>query len=113
MSELSDKLLYTKESIYRTCDGDKKDKIFAYAKGYMQFLDAAKTEREAVKVGVAMAEARGYKPYVLGAPVKAGDCYYYNNRNKNLFVFRVGTAPIEEDGIRIIAAHIDSPRLDI
>ena len=49
MSELSQKLLYKKESIYRTSDSDKKEKIFDYAKGYMQFIDADENLNEASK----------------------------------------------------------------
>jgi aspartyl aminopeptidase len=113
MSELSEKLLSKKESIYRTADADKKGKIFAYAEGYKQFIDTAKTEREAVKEAIALAEKKGYKPYKFGDKIKAGDRFYYNNRNKNFFLFRIGSENLEKDGIRIIASHIDSPRLDL
>lgn len=78
----------------------------------MQFLDAAKTEREAVKAGVAYAEAHGFKPYALGDAVEKGGKYYYNNRGKALYLFRIGSESLE-NGIRISASHIDSPRLDL
>lgn len=113
MSELSEKLLYEKKSIYRTADAKTKADIFAYAEGYKHFIDVAKTEREAVREGIALAEKKGYKPYKFGDKIDVGARYYYNNRNKNLFVFRIGSEDIENDGIRIIAAHIDSPRLDL
>ena len=78
----------------------------------MKFLDSAKTEREAVVLGIKMAEAAGYRPYRFGDKISVGDKLYYNNRGKNLFVFRVGTEPINA-GIRSTCAHIDSPRLDL
>ncbi len=110
--ELSEKLLYRKKSVYEKADNKTVDAAFKYAKGYAAFLDAAKTEREAVCVSVKMAEEKGFKPYKMGASLKAGDKYYYNNRDKNLFLFVIGSEPIE-NGIRINAAHIDAPRIDL
>ncbi|MBE6603177.1 MAG: aminopeptidase [Ruminococcaceae bacterium] len=110
--ELSEKLLYRKKSVYEKADNKTVDVAFKYAKGYAAFLDAAKTEREAVCVSVKMAEEKGFKPYKMGASLKAGDKYYYNNRDKNLFLFVIGSEPIE-NGIRINAAHIDAPRIDL
>ncbi len=83
-----------------------------YARGYVDFIDAAKTEREAVKKSIQMAEKLGFTPYTLGEPLCAGDRRYYNNRGKNLYLFTVGTEPISS-GIRIAAAHVDSPRIDL
>ena len=74
-------------------------------------MDESKTEREAVKTSIALAEKNGYKPYSFGMSIKPGDKYYYNNRSRNLYLFRVGTENIN-NGIRIVASHIDSPRLD-
>ena len=110
---LQKQLTYEKENIFLHASTEKKQAIFAFAADYMTFLDAAKTEREATEFFVAEAEKKGYKPFRFGTTLKAGDTYYYNNRGKNLFLFKVGTKPLEEDGIRIIASHIDSPRLDI
>ena len=110
--ELSEKLLYRKKSVYEKADNKTVDAAFKYAKGYAAFLDAAKTEREAVCVSVKMAEEKGFKPYKMGASLKAGDKYYYNNRDKNLFLFVIGSEPIE-NGIRINGAHIDAPRIDL
>ena len=108
-----DELVYEKKSVYAEADADTLGKIYDYAKGYMTFLDRAKTEREAVDEAVKMAEAAGYTPYRFGEKLEAGACRYYNNRGKNFFLIRKGTRPIAEDGVRILAAHIDSPRLDL
>ncbi|MBQ2807197.1 MAG: aminopeptidase, partial [Clostridia bacterium] len=61
---------------------------------------------------IAMAEEQGYVPYTFGMDMQVGGKYYYNNRGRSLFLFRIGSAPVQE-GIRICAAHIDSPRLDL
>ena len=59
-----------------------------------------------------MAEAAGFAPYTFGCAVKPGEKYYFNNRGKSVHLFIVGRRPLEE-GVRICAAHIDSPRLDL
>ena len=108
----TNELTYQKKTVYEKADSEIVAKAYEYAKGYVQFLDAANTEREAVEEGVKMAEAAGYRPYSFGMPMQAGDKFYYNNRNKNIYLFRIGSEDIN-NGIRITAAHIDSPRLDL
>ncbi len=110
MSE--NKFAYEKKTVYKKAGDAVVKAAYDYAVDYMKYLDASKTEREAVTTSIALAEAKGYKEYKLGAKVAAGDKLYYNNKNKNLFVFRIGTEPVE-NGIRITAAHIDSPRIDL
>ncbi len=105
-------LIYEKKTVYEKAGNAVVDAAYAYAKGYVQFLDAAKTEREVVIEGVKLAEAAGYRPYTFGAPMQVGDKFYYNNRGKGIFMWKIGSEPINE-GIRITAAHIDSPRLDL
>ena len=104
---------YERTNVYEKADGARLEQMMRYADAYKQFLDAAKTERESVKAAIALAEARGYTPYRLGDPVAPGDKKYYNNRGKNLFLLKIGRADLEAEGIRILASHIDSPRLDI
>ena len=109
----SEQLTFSKKNVYEKAAAARMAAIFAYAEGYKAFLDAAKTEREAVRRGIEMAEAAGFTAYELGDELKPGDCRYFNNRDKNLFLFRVGTDDLEKNGIRILAAHVDSPRLDL
>ena len=104
--------VYEKKTVFEAAGEEIVRKAYDYATGYVKFLDSAKTEREAVVLGIKMAEAAGYRPYRFGDKISVGDKLYYNNRGKNLFVFRVGTEPINE-GVRITCAHIDSPRLDL
>ncbi|MBP5618003.1 MAG: aminopeptidase, partial [Clostridia bacterium] len=83
-----------------------------FCEDYKRFLNAAKTEREAVKEIVARAEAKGYVPFDPKAKYAPGDKVYYNNRGKAIILATIGTDPVET-GVRIAAAHIDSPRLDL
>ena len=111
MSE-NQNLRYEKKTVYELAGATVVDEAYEYAKNYVKFLDAAKTEREAVVESVRIAEAAGYRAWSFGDPINVGDKLYYNNRGKNIFLIRVGTEHIN-NGIRITAAHIDSPRLDL
>ncbi len=109
MSELS----YKRTNVYEVADEAKMKAIFDYSVGYKTFLDEGKTEREVCAYVVKAAEEQGYKPFRFGMQLKAGDKVYYNNRGKNIYLIRIGTANVAEDGIRILASHIDSPRIDL
>ncbi len=111
--EMLDKLSYKKKNIYETATPEQIERIFDYSKGYMKFLDDAKTEREAVVAAIALAKAKGYTEYKMGDKISAGDKKYLNQHGKSLILFSVGENDIEKDGIRILASHIDSPRLDL
>ena len=111
-SELESKLGYKKANFYEKADEAAIKAAYDYAPGYMAYLDAAKTEREAVTVTIEMAEKEGYVPYTLGMPLEVGGKYYYNNRDRNLYLFRIGSEPIN-NGIRIVASHVDVPRIDV
>ena len=84
----------------------------AFAADYIAFLNASKTEREAVITASALLENNGFVPFTPGMSLKAGDKIYVNNRGKAIIAAVIGTAPITE-GVRLCAAHIDSPRLDM
>ena len=113
MSESKKDLLgYKKTNFYEVATPEQIEAAYDYCVGYAKYLDASKTEREAVTTSVAMAEAQGYVPYTFGMQLVKGGKYYYNNRGRSLFLFRIGSTPVQE-GIRICAAHIDSPRLDL
>ena len=106
------KLSYKRTNVYEVADEALMKNIFEYAKGYCKFIDEGKTEREACAYVAKEAEAKEYKPFEFGKKYKAGDKVYYNNRGKNLYLFRIGTEDVRKDGIRILASHIDSPRID-
>ena len=109
---LADKLGYSKTNFYEAASEEAIKAAYGYAPGYMKFLDTAKTEREASCAAIAMAKENGYIPYTFGMKLEVGGKYYYDNRGRNLYLFRIGSEPIE-NGVRIVAAHIDNPRLDV
>ena len=83
-----------------------------YAKGYIDFLGKAKTERLAVKEAVALAKAKGFDEFVPGKKYSAGDKVYVDNHGKAAIFAVIGKQPVE-CGMNITAAHVDSPRLDL
>ncbi len=109
---LREQLLYKKKNVFETMDEADVERAGEYAAGYSEYLFRAKTEREAVQISVTMLQRAGYTPYRMGDAVVPGGKYYLNNRGKALFAFRIGSEDISS-GVRISAAHIDSPRLDL
>ena len=109
MSELA----YKRTNVYEVADEKTMKAIFDYAEGYKTFIDEGKTEREACAYVVEAAKKQGYKPFEFGQKLKAGDKVYYDNRGKNVYLIKIGKGNVAKDGIRIIASHIDSPRLDL
>lgn len=83
-----------------------------FAKGYKNFLNKAKTERECVAFALSALKENGYEEFDKSKKYKAGDKIYSVNRGKAIIASTIGTEDIKE-GIRINGAHIDSPRLDI
>lgn len=109
---LREELFYVKKNAFEIRTPEELAQAKDYAAGYTAWLDKSKTERECVVASIAMLEANGYREYKLGETVKAGDKIYLNNRGKGLFAIKVGTEDIE-NGVRIMASHIDSPRIDL
>lgn len=106
-------LTYKRQNVYALADENELNAINAYAEGYKSFLDNGKTEREVVAESIEMAKANGYVEYKLGDKVNPGDKLYYDNRGKSLFLIKAGSADLAKNGIRIMVAHVDSPRLDL
>ena len=111
--EMLEKLSYKKKNIYEVASPEKIKCIFDFADDYMNYIDTAKTEREAVELSIKMAEEKGYTEFVFGEKLSVGDKKYYNNHGRCLILFRIGENDLEKEGIRILASHIDSPRLDL
>lgn len=112
IKKLKEKLFYEQKNGLLRVDGDTLDKIQEYCEGYKVYLDKAKTEREAIAAAVALAEEKGFEPFVIGKEYNAGDKVYFNNRGKTV-AFAVIGKQSSEKGINITAAHVDSPRLDL
>lgn len=105
-----------RKNAWKGYDEAKSAKVDALAKDYMDFLDNGKTERECVDTIVNQIEAAGYRelPELMkeGKKLSAGDKIYAVWMNKAVVMFQIGTKPMTE-GLNILGAHIDSPRLDI
>ncbi len=110
--ELKKELFYNPKHAAEIISAAEVKKADKFCEGYKDFLNASKTEREAVKTLVAKAESLGYKPFDRDKKYKAGDKIYYNNRGKSVILAIIGKKPLKE-GVRLSAAHIDSPRLDL
>ena len=109
---LRETLLFQPKHGYDRLTPAQKAEMESYCKDYAAFMDAAKTEREAVTYTVAAAEKAGFRPLVPGMSLKAGDKVYRNNRGKSILLAVIGEESLNT-GMNICAAHIDSPRLDI
>ena len=110
--ELKDKLFMKKKNsglIMTDAEIKAADK---FGEGYKAFLDKAKTEREAVKAALEIVTKAGFTEFDRTKKYKAGDKVFCNNRGKALILAVFGKENIE-NGVNILAAHIDSPRLDL
>ena len=87
-------------------------KVFAFNEEYKDFLSNGKTERLCVSQAIKLAEEKGYVNLNNVKTLKAGDKVYATNKGKNVACFIIGKKDIEE-GLRVLGAHIDSPRLDV
>ena len=112
VKDLKQKLFYEKKNGLLKVEDSVIDSMQNYCEGYKAYLDAAKTEREAVATAIAMAEEKGFVPFVIGNKYSAGDRVYFNNRGKTVAFAVIGKEAADK-GINITAAHVDSPRLDL
>ena len=109
---LKDKLFLKRKNGYDRISKSDEKACMKFAEDYKRFLDKAKTEREAVIEAVELLKKSGFTEYKRGMKLKAGTKIYRVNRGKAVIMAIIGKAPIEE-GVRLCAAHIDSPRLDL
>ena len=91
---------------------DNLNEVMDFAEGYKNFISFGKTERLVVKESIELMEKAGFKNGEKVSSVKEGDRVYFINKNKNVCAFIIGKRPLI-DGLRILGAHIDSPRLDL
>lgn len=110
--ELAKQLLNDRTHGVKRAGAQEMKKADKFAEGYKDFLDQAKTERESVDYTVKAAEAAGFVPFDPAHKYKAGDKVYYNNRGKAICLAVIGKKGAKE-GVRIAAAHIDNPRIDL
>lgn len=91
---------------------DNLNEVMEYNEGYKDYISKNKTERACVKDSIRLAKEKGFKPLDSFETFKPGDKVYVNNRDKNIALFVIGNKPLTE-GMRILGAHIDSPRMDL
>ena len=112
IKELTKELLIDRRSGYFQVPDEEVAKADGFCGGYREFIGKAKTEREVAAYAIAAAEKAGFVPFEAGRRYRPGDRVYYNNRGRALILAVIGTQGCRE-GVRIAAAHIDSPRLDL
>ena len=110
--KLQDELLINKKNGASILSDSELATINEYCEGYKKFLDDSKTEREAVTTSIAIAKKHGFVEYEYGKKYLAGEKVYLNNRGKAVMFAVMGTDDIEQ-GVNIMAAHIDAPRIDL
>ena len=105
-----------REIAWNKYDEQKMKEVMDFSEGYKKFISECKTERECVTESIKIAEAHGYRNLedVIRnqETLKPGDKVYANNMGKTIALFLIGKEPLEK-GMKILGAHIDSPRLDL
>ena len=112
IEELKNSLLAATKSGFARVSLEDRVEMELHAKGYAAFIDACKTERETVTWSVEQLKQNGFVELIPGMELKAGDKVYRNVHNKSLMAAVIGSESMNE-GTRICAAHIDSPRIDL
>ena len=112
MDEIKKELFYEQKNGYDLIGTDERIKMENYSAAYMSYLNDARTEREAVKLAIELAEAKGFKEYKVGSELKPGDMIYRNNRGKALMLAVIGEKCLCEGAV-IAGAHVDAPRIDL
>ncbi|MGE5474511.1 MAG: aminopeptidase [Ignavibacteriales bacterium] len=111
--KLNEQLTYESKSAWEKLSENESQAVNSFCAGYIDFLNNAKTEREAVGQFIGLAEQNGFKNIKdINHNLNKGDKIYYSNRGKTLLLAVIGEEPLE-NGFSAVGAHIDSPRLDL
>lgn len=103
---------YRRQNAWDRMDIQEKNTAMAFCADYKKFLDGAKTEREAVAAALGYLRGAGFRPLEETTRLAPGDRVFTVNRGKALVAAVIGRKTVEV-GLNVIAAHIDSPRLDL
>lgn len=105
-----------RKNVWTVSDAAKKEMIFKFCEDYKKYISDCKTERECAAEAIKIAENAGYrdlkKVIAENGKLKAGDKVYACHMGKTLALFNIGNEPLE-NGMKILGAHIDSPRIDV
>lgn len=110
--EVAELLLRSRKNGYYEVKQNEIEKADEFNEGYKTFLDEGKTEREVVDYAIKLAEENGYVPFDYNAKYKTGDKVYLNQKGKSFCMAIIGKNGTD-NGVKIAAAHIDSPRIDL
>ena len=110
--ELREKLFAQPKHAALRMSDDEISAAFEWCEGYKSFLDENRTEREITAFSQKLAESRGFEKFDSSKKYSAGDKVWFNVKEKAIILAVFGTRPLS-DGVKIAAAHIDSPRLDV
>ena len=111
-NDLAKELTYENKSVFSKMDSKEKQTVFEFCDEYRKFITAYKTEREFCAASCRVLAANGFVPLEDKKTLKAGDKVYTVNRGKGVFAAIIGSEDIE-NGVNLVGAHIDSPRLDL
>jgi len=100
------------KNAWEMISGSEKEEVMNYCEGYKKFLDKGKTERACTSFVLQEARKNGFVPFDEAAGIKPGDKIYFENKGKGAALFVIGSEPLE-NGMNIVGAHIDAPRLDL
>ena len=109
---LKEELFNSKKNGWESASEEEKQSIFKFCDEYIYFLNQSKTERETVTTTKEILLKNNFKDIADTESINPGDKVFYINRDKNIFAAVIGTKNFEE-GINIVGAHVDSPRLDL
>ena len=114
--QLSEELYYNTSNVWNKISDEESNQISSFSEDYKKFLDSSKTEREFVKEAEKLAKARGFVSIEniinSNTALKQGMKVYRVLKNKAIALAVIGSKPLEQ-GINLVGAHIDSPRLDL
>ena len=110
--DLKERLFLNKKNGWLERTDEEKNDIFKFADEYIYYLNKGKTEKEIIEESKDILQKNGFRDISDFTELHAGDRVYYENRERNLFAAVIGEAPME-DGLKLVAAHADSPRIDL
>ena len=112
MEDLRSKLFHEPKNGYDLISTEERIAVEEYCKGYIEYLDKSRTEREAVNEAIILAEAEGFVEFKPGMKLEPGMKIYSNNRGKALTLAVIGKKDMSHGAV-IAGAHVDAPRLDL
>lgn len=112
LKEIEKRLGYKNVDAWTKISSEEREKVFEFAEGYKEFMAECKTERETAEKIIKIAEEHGFIDIEKVTNLKPGSKVYYNNKGKSVVLAVIGKESMQK-GIKAVASHIDSPRIDL